>query len=451
MNLYSLVKSLLYSEDKRTSTIKKNIVGSIAVKGVSVVVSFLLVSLTIDYLQPELYGVWLILSSILSWISFLDLGFTQGLKNKLTEAIAKDDWKRAKALVSTTYFMMLLIFVPVCIFLEFVTPYIDWCTWLNVSITHESDIVAVMKILFVFVCLQFIINVVISVLAAFQRVAFSNLISAIGSVCSLITIIVVKHFFPPSLLVLSYALSMMPVISMFIGSLILYRSSLESVRPSFSCIKFEYIGDLFNLGYKFFIINIQVVVLYQATNILISNVSSPLDVTHYNLAYRYLNSAMMLFTLATAPLWPAYTDAFARGDYKWMKSMKLKMNKFYSISVIGCICLALSSDFFYKIWVGDNVNIPYTMTSMVTIYVIIYCWVNLNGTFIVGIGKIKLDTILVVVGLFIHIPLSLLLGKYMRAYGVVLSMIIINLIYATSFHIQVRKILNQTAKGIWFS
>lgn len=449
MEVFSKIKRILQSDNKRTATIKKNIAGSIAIKGVSVIVSFLLVSLTIDYISPELYGVWLILSSILTWISFLDLGFTQGLKNRLAEAIAKDDWARAKSLVSTTYFMMVVIFVPICTILEIATPYIDWCKWLNVSTEYAGEIIRVMHVLFAFVCIQFVVNVIISVLAAFQRVAFSNLFSAIGSICTLITVLVVKQVCPPSLLALSFALSTMPVLSMLGGSLILYNSSLAAVRPSFNNINISYVGDLFNLGYKFFIINIQAVILYQATNILISNVSSPLDVASYNLAYRYLNTAMMIYTLATAPLWPAYTDAYTRGDFKWMVAMKNKMLKFWAVSSLGCICLVIISKFVYHLWIGDSVNVPYIMTTLVGVYVIIYCWMTLNGTLIVGMGKVKLETIIVIIGMLLHIPLSLFLGKMIGAYGVVISMIIINTFYACIFHIQVSKILNRTASGIW--
>ena len=79
---------LFFTGDNRSANVKKNILGSIFIKGISMVVSFMLVPLTIGYVSSELYGVWLTISSVLAWLSFLDVGFSQGLKNKLTEAIA---------------------------------------------------------------------------------------------------------------------------------------------------------------------------------------------------------------------------------------------------------------------------------------------------------------------------------------------------------------------------
>ena len=163
--------SILVSGDKRSINVKKNVLGSIIIKGVSMIISFMLVPLTIGYVSSDLYGVWLTLSSILTWLTFLDIGFSQGLKNKLAEAIAQTDWGKGKSLVSTTYFLMILIFAPVCILLEILVPFIDWCSLLNVSSYYVDEITLTLRILIAMACMQMIINVLISVVDAFQKVA----------------------------------------------------------------------------------------------------------------------------------------------------------------------------------------------------------------------------------------------------------------------------------------
>ena len=106
------IRKIIFKGSSRSVAVKKNIIGSFLVKGVSIIVSLLLVPLTLGYVSSEIYGIWLTISSIMVWLGFFDVGFTLGLKNKLAEAIALKDWKRGKALVSTTYFMMVLIFMP---------------------------------------------------------------------------------------------------------------------------------------------------------------------------------------------------------------------------------------------------------------------------------------------------------------------------------------------------
>ena len=89
----------------RSSVLKKNIIASIVTKGISIATSFLMVPLTLNYVNKELYGIWLTLSSIILWLNFFDIGFTLGLKNKLAEALAIKDYTQGKKLVSTTYYM----------------------------------------------------------------------------------------------------------------------------------------------------------------------------------------------------------------------------------------------------------------------------------------------------------------------------------------------------------
>ena len=52
--------------------------------------------MTMDYLSPEIYGIWLTVSSVIVWLNFFDVGFTLGLKNKLAEALADGDYVRGK-------------------------------------------------------------------------------------------------------------------------------------------------------------------------------------------------------------------------------------------------------------------------------------------------------------------------------------------------------------------
>ena len=46
---------LFFTGDNRSANVKKNILGSIFIKGISMVVSFMLVPLTIGYVSSELY------------------------------------------------------------------------------------------------------------------------------------------------------------------------------------------------------------------------------------------------------------------------------------------------------------------------------------------------------------------------------------------------------------
>src|SRR5437868_2015111 len=86
---------------QRSLEAKKNIIGSLVIKGISIAIGLILVPLTIHYINPSQYGIWLALSSMIAWISFFDIGFTHGLRNKFAEAKAKADKDAARVYIST--------------------------------------------------------------------------------------------------------------------------------------------------------------------------------------------------------------------------------------------------------------------------------------------------------------------------------------------------------------
>lgn len=447
------IKRLYSSSNRRTETVKKNIVASLAIKGVSIFVSLMLVPMTLGYVSNEMYGIWLTLSSVMMWLGFFDVGFTLGLKNKLAEAIALGEWERGKMLVSTTYFMMIAIFVPLCVILELLVPIVNWSSFLNVDIMYNTEITNTLYVLVIFFCVQMIVNVLTAVIAAFQKVALSSLFPVIGNIASLFVIWLLTKFCPPSLISLAFAISAVPVIVFVTASLFLYYRQFRKVSPDISAINTHYIKDLFSLGVRFFLIQIQFVVLYQCTNVLISNVSGPREVTSYNIAYKYLNVGMMFFSIILAPLWPAFTDAYAKNDYSWMRQVYSKMVRFYFISVLGMLLMLMASPLVYHVWIGDKAEVSWLLTFSVCIYMMIHNWDSLQVNLINGIGTVKLQTYVTLIGLILHIPLSFFLGKYcaMGAVGVVISMMVINVIYSTFFTIQINKILKQRAKGIWIA
>lgn len=449
MKFLEMLRLKLTSSNQRTAAVKKNIIYSLLIKVISIAVSFLLVPMTLGYLNQELYGIWLILSQLVTWFQFLDIGFTNGLKNRLGEAIALNNWERGKILVSTTYAVMFFIFAPLAIIAVLVIPYINWGACLNISEAYNSEIEKAMYVLVSCFCLQMILNVLTAVVAAFQRVALSSFFLVIGNIISLIGVALLSHLVEPSLMALAFAISAIPVVVLFAASFVLFSKHFKKVAPSVHLYDKYYVKDLFGLGSKFFLIQIQMLVLYQTTNILISNVSGPEDVTSYNIAYKYVGMVMMIFTILLQPLWPAFTDAYTRKDYVWMKSIYRKMSRVCLFCISAVVVLVAISHIFYNLWIGDKTDIPFSMTFIVGIYVIVNLWDLLQVNIINGIGTIKLQTYVTFVGLICHIPLSLFFSHYLGAEGVILSMICITILYMVCFTVQVHKLLNRKAIGIW--
>src|SRR6266852_9311891 len=66
-------------------------------KGLTLLMGFVSVPLTVDYLGAERYGVWLTISSLLIWVALTDFGLAgYALVNVLSETVGNEDKESAR-------------------------------------------------------------------------------------------------------------------------------------------------------------------------------------------------------------------------------------------------------------------------------------------------------------------------------------------------------------------
>jgi len=117
---------MLKNYSERTRTILNQIGLNFLYKGGSVLITLLFVSLSINYLGTEKYGMWLTLFSVSAFFNFFDFGLGHGLRNHLTRAIATKDYKLAKEYVSTAYITIFFISLLLVVVFLLIFNYIDW-------------------------------------------------------------------------------------------------------------------------------------------------------------------------------------------------------------------------------------------------------------------------------------------------------------------------------------
>ena len=131
--------------------------------------SFLLVPLTINYLDTENYGIWLTLSSFIAWFSFFDIGLGNGLRNKFAEAKAKGDMTLARGYVSSAYFTIGAVSLGLIVIFTFLNYFIDWTKIFNASPSLQKDLSLLMPIVFGFFCLQLVVKLITTIYTADQH------------------------------------------------------------------------------------------------------------------------------------------------------------------------------------------------------------------------------------------------------------------------------------------
>jgi len=437
---------------ERSVKAKKNIIASFLIKGISIIIGFLLVRLTLDYLDQTRYGIWLTLSSFLTWFTFFDIGLGNGLRNKLAEALALKDYNLAKIYVSTTYAILSLVISIVAIAFVVANFFINWTVILNTDKALAPQLSQLALIVFGFFFLNFVIKLIGVVLYADQRPALANSFGSIANMIILIVIYVLTKTTDSSLIYLGWTLSIVPVFVLMLASIYLYSTDYKSIAPSFKYINFKYSRDLLDIGVKFLVIQIVGLIVYQTSNIIITQFFGPAEVTPYNIAYRYFSTINMVFTVILMPFWSAYTDAWVNSDISWIKNIIKKTSKIWiGTTLLGMFMLFFSNDFF-RLWVGTKIHIPFQLSLLLFIYFASLNFESIYNVFLNGVSKIKIQLILSVVSAVTFIPLVLIFIKIFNLgiFSIPLAMVLSNLYGIILSPVQYNLIIHGKGRRIWY-
>lgn len=414
---------------ERSIKAKKNIVASVVIKGLSVGISLLLVPLTINYVNPSRYGIWLTLSSIVAWLSFFDIGLSQGLRNKFAEARAKNDNSIAQVYVSTTYALLAIIFFIIWILFLVLNNYLNWSKVLNVSDVMQSEMSLLAVIVFTYFCLSFVLKIITTILLADQQPAKSSLIDLMGQILSLVFILILVKTTEGSLINLGVALCISPLIILLAANIFLFKGDYKIYRPVFSHVRFVHAKGLFNLGILFFIIQFAGIVQYQTANIIIARNFGTEDVTAYNIVYKYFGVLNMVFVIFITPFWSASTEAYQKNDIQWIRNGIKKYNQLNILLFAVGLIMLIFSDTVYRLWLGEGkVNIAFSLSLWGFLYFNVLIYAGKYVNFLNGISALRIQFISCLISPFLYLVAAVVMIRnfHLGVYSLFIASIIAN-------------------------
>ncbi len=447
--LRNKVQIFLNIGHERSLRLKRNIIYSFLIKGVSVLISFLLVRITINYINPVQYGVWLTISVLVAWMNTFDIGLSNGLRNKMAHALALGQKQDIVKYVSTTYALLLLISASIFLVFYGVGSFFNWNNLLNVKSAISYDIWPVVIVTLGAFCIQFALQPINSILIATHQPFKSSLILLLGQLLTFVVIYTLTQTTKGNLLILVIVASGSPVIVYFLTNIYLFNTELKEYAPKIRFIDKAIIKSLLKVSSAFFFIQMGALILYETDNIIIARTLGPLAVTTFNIAYKYFSVLIVIFSIIITPYWSAFTDAYAKNDMAWISESVKKMRKLWVFLSILALGLYLIAGFVYKIWIGKEVSIPSSLSFSIAVYVIVQTWQVIHAYVLNGVGKLRMQLILLIVTGIINIPLSVVLIKEVGVAGTVIANILVMIIMDIFFTYQCKLIIEQKAKGIW--
>lgn len=408
----------------------KQLSGTFVLRMLSMLLSLLYVPVVLDFLRDEKYGVWVTLTTIINWIKLFDVGLGNGLRNKLAETIALKDSATGRKFVSTTYYLLGAVFLGVILIFISINHQIDWNSILKVKDIPSSELAAITQVSVVLVLVGFVLQTVVYVFDADGNTVMGGVMQFLSSLISLVLIWSSRYFVEQgNLLYLAWVLTGVPVVVYLGFTLYCFGVKYRQLRPSYKQVQLKSSGSLLSLSGKFFIIQITAAILFSSVPFIVNRFYSPREVAQYSIVSSLFNLPVIVMTLVVFPISPLVTQAYARGDSQWIRQM-LKRMRWVSVAVAaGCLLLLLVSPMIFKIWIGDRVSIPWSLSIAVALYTVVYVVNTPSSVFLNSTGKVRTLVILGPLGISVFLGLCFLFKESInQVYSVALALALASLI-----------------------
>ena len=140
---------------ERTRNYVRQIKGAVVYKAIAMLASFMYIPLMIHYLGQEQFGILATLLSVMSWVVFFDLGVGNGLRNKVAEALARNEKEEAGQYVASGYTLIGIIAVALWLLVTVAAHFIPWQSVFNTLSVSEKTLRLTVQIAAFFILLNF--------------------------------------------------------------------------------------------------------------------------------------------------------------------------------------------------------------------------------------------------------------------------------------------------------
>jgi O-antigen/teichoic acid export membrane protein len=411
--------------DARLASIFKGGVSSLVQKGFALLISAVSLPLTVRYLGPQRYGIWVTISSMVVMLSVMDLGVANTLTTMISRAYARDDRTAARQYYATAYWISSGVAAVLGLIALALWPHVNWGALFRVTdpgLAHEISMCIAIALTFFLVSLP--LNLVNRVLSGYQQTQITNYFTLLSNIMGLGAIVaVIKMHGSLVTLMLVYSATLMGGTLILNGWVNLWDRPWMFPKPS--AVDRTVVRSLLSSGMGFFLLQIAGLVVFNSDNLVISHYLGAANVVPYSVTWKLAGYAAVLQTAIFPSLWPAYAEAYERGDYAWVRRTFWRGTQLAMGTVaVAVVVLAAFGRPLIRWYVGPAAVPSEILLVAICGWTLLSTGMDLEACFLAAINRVKMQGVLAIVAAALNLSLSIFLVKRIGSLGVVLGTII---------------------------
>lgn len=219
----------------------------------------------------------------------------------------------------------------------------------------------------------------------------------------------------------------------------------KHLLPGYHFIDIERMKSLVTLSAKFLLLNVTCIFIYSSADFMITLRLGPEYVRDFDIAFKVFYFISTLYFFMFNPLWSAYTDAYIKKDFGWIRKTLKKTTLLIIPVILAVIIVGANIRLITRIWTGLELDIPNTLSVAIGLYTIGLYWLANWNYFINGSGQVNLEIVVSVISALGVAGLSWTLMPIMGTTGMALAMAIVVFLFGTAMCIQTLRILKNEA------
>ncbi len=395
--------------------------GAAAFRGVSMAGTFVTIPLVLGELGATRFGLFVLVTQLATLLVFSDLGLGNGLITALARSRADGDHKRSRELVSSTWALLLLVAAGGGALFAVAFPLVSWAAALGVDDVGSGSVAASVLVFGVLFLVGVPASIAQKVHLACQEGLQANAWQTLGAVLTIAgtLVCVARSASVPWFVAAAVGGS---VVAGLANTAWLFGHHPE-LRPSNRYVNRARTLFVANSGVLFLLLGVAGAVAYQTDALVISHVLAPADVTTYSLALRLFAIPGLAVSFVLAPLWPAFSDAFARDDYVWIRrSVRRAVLWGAGVNIPAALVLVLLGQRLVDLWVGPG---EVAMPSMLLLSFGLWTAINtISGPLAMllnGAHVVRFQVVCAISMALVNLPLSIVLTQWVGVAGPILG------------------------------
>jgi len=384
------LKRLTKIQDERYKKAFKTSFISLIAQVTQMLTAVVSVPLVLNGVGQERYGLWMTLSTTLSFITFTDFGMGIGMQNTMSYATAKNNKMQLRQSFTSTFIVCFFLSFIIISLAQFVVPFLNVKSWFKYSDPQIAlEILPSTKMAIIVVAIGLLGGLVQRAFDAFQEGFYPKIISIAARALSLILLFFAVYS-NQSLPVFIFIMNGIPNILLLGGLIILYWKY-PVLRFSFKDFNIVQLNRILRIGIiglgatvSFFLIN-------SITPFIISSSFGLNESASFLVLMRLLNFILLFFNMAFLPFWPAVTDAYSKQDINWLKKLyKKSIKTMILIGVPVFLILLISTKSLIFFWTKNETVIPpFNIVGIGILFTALSVWNTISCTFLNGMSHFR--------------------------------------------------------------